>query len=134
MAIFDAPDRQKCIARRSRTNTPLQALVLMNDPTFVEASRAMAARVMSEAATTSARITLAFRLATARPPSPGEARTLESLVTRQLAHYREHPQSAAELLEVGESKAGADLNKIELAAWTTVAQVILSLDETISEE
>jgi cytochrome c553 len=134
MAIFDAPDRQKCIARRSRTNTPLQALVLMNDPTYVEASRALAARVMSEAATTSARIALAFRLATARMPSASEARTLESLVRRQLAHYRESPQSAAELLEVGESKAGAGLNKIELAAWTTVAQVILNLDETISEE
>jgi hypothetical protein len=134
MAIFDAPDRQKCIARRSRTNTPLQALVLMNDPTYVEASRALAARVMADATSTSARIALAFRLATARTPTSSEARTLESLVGRQLAHYRENPQSAAELLQVGESQAGANLNKIELAAWTTVAQVILNLDETISEE
>jgi hypothetical protein len=106
----------------------------MNDPTYVEAARALAARVMNEASTTPARIALAFRLATARTPSASEARTLESLVARQMAHYRDSPQSAAELVSVGESKVGASLNKIELAAWTTLAQVILSLDETISEE
>jgi hypothetical protein len=134
MAIFDAPDRQKCIARRSSTNTPLQALVLMNDPTYVEASRALAARVMAGAASTRTRVALAFRLATARPPSVSEARTLESLVARQLTHYRQHPEDAAGLLQVGESAVGANLDKVELAAWTTIAQVILSLDETISEE
>ncbi len=132
MAIFDAPDREKCTARRSRTNTLLQALVLMNDPTYVEASRALAARVMVEAQSSSARINLAFRLATTRTPSSSEARTLDSLAAQQLAHYRQRPQMAAELLQVGESKAGSKLDQTELAAWTTVAQAILNLDETIS--
>ena len=89
---------------------------------------------MAEAQSSSARIDLAFRLATTRKPSGSEARTLESLAAQQLAHYRQHPQMAAELLQVGESKAGAKMDPAELAAWTTVAQVILSLDETITEE
>ncbi|SRR5579871_1140934 len=134
MAIFDAPDRQKCLARRSRTNTPLQALVLMNDPTFVEASRALASRVMTSAASANDRVVLAFRLAVARTPTANELHTLAALAAQEVTHYRGHPDAATELLGVGESKAGAQLDRAELAAWTTVAQVILNLDETISEE
>src|SRR5579871_2582255 len=126
--------RRKCLARRSRTNTPLQALVLMNDPTFVEASRALASRVMTSAASANDRVVLAFRLAVARTPTANELHTLAALAAQEVTHYRGHPDAATELLGVGESKAGAQLDRAELAAWTTVAQVILNLDETISEE
>jgi len=132
LTIFDAPDRQKCTARRSRTNTPLQALVLMNDPTYVEASRALAARILTAEKTDAARVRLAFRLATARLPDAAEQRTLTQLAARQLTHYRQHPADADALLHVGESPVNAKLDKVELAAWSTVADVILNLDETIS--
>lgn len=132
LTIFDAPDRQKCTARRGRTNTPLQALVLMNDPTYVEASRALAARVLAAETSDASRIRLAFRLATARLPDASEQGTLARLVLRQLAHYRQRPADAEALLHVGESPVSAKLDRVELAAWTTVAEVILNLDETIS--
>src|SRR5262249_22712444 len=81
LATFDAPDRETCTVRRARTNTPLQALVLMNDPTYIEASRKLAERMMTEAASTAERIILAFRLATARAPSENEMSVLEKIFT-----------------------------------------------------
>lgn len=133
LLTFDAPDREKCIARRARTNTPLQALVLMNDPTFVEASRALAERVLLAERSNAARLRLAFRTATARMPDPREMRVLEELTRKQLAHYRRNG-AADKLLTVGESRPDSKVNRAELAAWTTVASVILSMDETITKE
>src|SRR5262249_14924198 len=104
MTIFDAPDRETCTTRRSRTNTPLQALVLMNDPTFVEASRKLAERLMNEAKTTDDRIVLGFRLMTARKPSDRERGVLRTAFEAQLAAYRKDPLAALKLLGVGESK------------------------------
>ena len=102
---FDAPDREKCTARRGITNTPLQALVLMNDPTYVEAARALAERDLREGGTTDAdRIRYAFRLATDRDPSPQELNILEALYKKQLAHYQADKSSARKLVAVGESK------------------------------
>jgi mono/diheme cytochrome c family protein len=135
LATFDAPDREKCTARRAVTNTPLQALVLMNDPTYVEAARALAQRTLREAPRAlEARLAHAFRLATARPPSSEEARLLRGLAEEQLAHYRRHRDSALELLRVGDSDFDASLDPQELAAWTTVASAILNLDEAMTKE
>lgn len=133
LGTLDAPDRQTCVVRRQRTNTPLQALLLMNDPTFVEASRKLAERIMTEARDEKQRIKLAFRLAMARAPKSAEADELLKLYRTQLASYQQNPAEASHLLQVGESPANASLNQAELAAWTIVATTILNLDETITK-
>ncbi len=135
MSTFDAPDREKCTARRTRTNTPLQALELLNDPTFVEAARALAQRMMIEGGRDAgARINYGFRLATARRPEPRERQIFRDLEERELSVYKKDEQSAAKLIAAGESKPDPRLNPAELAAWTTVASMILNLDETITRE
>jgi hypothetical protein len=135
MATFDAPDREKCVARRLLTNTPLQALVLMNDPTYVEAARALAARTLAEAGRDpKARVRYAFRLATAREPDPQEITVLQAQARQELAHYRRNREAAQKLLAVGESPVNPKLNPAELAAWTMVTSTILNLDETITKE
>jgi hypothetical protein len=135
MATFDAPDREKCVARRAVTNTPLQALVTLNDPTYVEAARAMAERTLREGGKNlSGRIAYVFRLALARNPSAQEARVLRDLASRQLTSYRKDRKAASELLRVGESKADDKIDHAELAAWTMVASAILNLDETVTKE
>jgi hypothetical protein len=135
LATFDAPDREKCTARRALTNTPLQALALLNDPAYVEAARALASRALLEGGTDDkARLIHAFRLATARKPEGREIAVLDKLLRTELASFRAVPASAARLLEVGESPADKRLDPIELAAWSTVASVILNLDETITKQ
>jgi len=132
LATFDAPDREVCTVRRPRTNTPLQALILLNDPTYVEASRKLSERLLREADTTEARIRLAFRLCTSRLPSAQEASILQRLVEDRRARYQKDPTAAARLLAVGESPRDESLNVSELAAWTSLAGVLLNLDETIT--
>lgn len=135
LITFDAPDREKCTARRTNTNTPLQALVLMNDPTYVEAARALAQRVLQEAGTDAGeRIRYAFRLVTAREPNPKEMQVLRDLAETQEGRYRKNPNAAKQLLKVGESEADKKLDPRELAAWATVTSVLLNLDETITKE
>jgi hypothetical protein len=135
LATFDAPDREKCTGRRALTNTPLQALVLLNDPTYIEASRALAGRTMTEGGRdVTGMINYCFRLATSRKPSAEEVRLLRALFQKQFAHYRGDKKAALELLSVGESKWDRKLDASELAAWTTVASAILNLDETITKE
>ncbi len=135
MTLFDTPDREKCTARRTLTNTPLQALVLLNDPTFVEAARVLAARAIAGAGKSAdSRIAFEFRLATARTPSQQESRLLSDLFKRQLDHYRRDPKAALALLRVGESTPGDKNRCAELAALTTVASTILNLDETITKQ
>jgi len=135
MATFDAPDREKCVARRAVTNTPLQALVTLNDPTYVEAARAMAQRALREGGKdVNSRIVYAFRLALARKPSARELKVLRNLLTQQMANYRREMKAADELLRVGESKADDKIDRAELAAWTVVASAILNLDETVTKE
>jgi hypothetical protein len=134
MATFDAPDRETCTVRRSRTNTPLQALVLMNDPTYVEASRKLAERVMHDAGQVpEQRITAAFRLVLARKPSEREAAVLRRVFDQQLAIFRHDPAAATKLLSVGESPRDEKLDVPELAAWTTVGSVIFNLDEFVTK-
>ncbi len=135
LVTFDAPSREKCVARRSVTNTPLQALVLLNDPTYIEASRALATQVLKHGGKSNAdRIRFAFRTATGRWPSAREAAVLKTLATEQLASYQHDSAKAEKLLTVGESAADPTLNKPELAAWTTVASAMLNLDETITKQ
>ncbi len=135
LGVFDAPDREKCIARRSRTNTPLQALVLMNDPTYVEASRVLAQRMVHEGGPSGAdRVRFAYERALARPPSETESRLLEGLAHEQTKKFEAAPELALELLRVGESPTDDEVPAAELAAWTIVASSILNLDETISKE
>jgi hypothetical protein len=131
---FDAPDREKCTARRGVTNTPLQALVLMNDPTFLEAARGFAQRDLNESGPSQTdRIRYAFRLATDRDPSAEELNILSSLYEKQLAHFTTNKAAASKLLAIGDSKPDPKRDPAELAAWTLVASTILNLDETITK-
>jgi hypothetical protein len=134
LGTFDAPDREKCTARRPVTNTPLQSLVLMNDPTFVEAARQLAARTLVASPQLSKRIAHVFRAVTGRAPTAKEAKILADLARTEVAEYRKQPDDAAKLLAVGESKTDSTMDRIELAAWTMVASAIMNLDEAITKE
>ena len=135
LVTFDAPDREKCSVRRPRTNTPLQALILMNDPTYVEAARVLAERALTEGGSSdSDRLAFAYRRATAREPSPKEKDVLLTLLQQQAEDYRRQPDAARELLTLGDSPHNPNLDEQELAAWTMVASTILNLDETITKE
>ena len=134
MVTFDAPSREACTVRRARTDTPLQALVLMNDVQFVEAARNLAQRMMNEAGPKPQdRITFAFRLATARRPRPDESAVFLKLFKQQLKIYQHNSKAAAKLVSIGESKRNKKLNVNELAAWTMIANLILNLDETVTK-
>jgi len=134
MMIFDAPNRETCAVRRGRTNTPLQALALMNDPQFVEAARAFAQRIMNEGgATPEERLSFAFEAATARLPAPDESRVLLDLYASERAAFNANPKNANSFIAIGESKADPALDAAELAAWTAVASTLLNLDETITK-
>jgi hypothetical protein len=128
---FDAPEREFCTVRRSRTNTPLQALALLNDPTYVEAARVLAERVLRAKAKTNDRLNYAFRVVTGRQANAAELGVLQSLLARQAARFKSDDHAARELVDVGESKAGGDLKVAELASWTMLASTLLNLDETI---
>ena len=135
MNTFDAPDREKCVARRPVTNTPLQALITMNDPTYIEAARMLAQKALqSGGAEMNRRLTYAFRQATARKPLPEELSVLRNVYIQHLATYRKDTKAAEALLSLGASKPDAKLNPAELAAWTMVVSAILNLDETITKE
>lgn len=135
MLLFDAPFRESCTLRRPRTNTPLQALNLMNDPTYVEASRSLAQRMIVEGGSTvESRISLGFRLLLARQPRPAELEVLRASHARNLADFQKDTEAAKALLATGEFKNDAKLNPIELAALTSVASVILNLDEVVTKE
>jgi hypothetical protein len=134
MMLFDAPTREYCVVRRPRTNTPLQALALMNDPQIVEASRAFAQRMMTEGGRDAeSRIAFGFRTATGRKLSKDETKVLRQLYQQELADYEKNKDSAEKLLGVGGFKAKPELDHAELAAWTMVANTILNLDETITK-
>ena len=130
---FDAPDRETCTVRRARTNTPLQALVLMNDPTYVEAARKLAERAMTEGGSSpEERIAWAFRIVLARKPHAQETAVLRQVFDQQHGVYLQNGESAKQLLSVGEAPRSEVLDTAELAAWTTVCSVILNLDEAVT--
>jgi mono/diheme cytochrome c family protein len=134
MNTFDAPSRESCIVRRERTNTPLQALLLMNDPQYVEAARTLAQRVLKEGGSTpEERVTLLFRLTTARCPDAKEMAETLSTYRDHLATFTRDVAKAKQLIAVGELKPDAKLNPSELAAWTMIANLLLNLDEVINK-
>lgn len=133
MLLFDAPMRESCVVRRSRTNTPTQALATLNETGFFEDARAMAQRVIESKPTDALRIDYAFRLATGRPPTTPEASILEGFLKDELARYKQNPALAEKTLSIGESPRDKKLPAPEHAAWTLVCNFILNLDETLTQ-
>jgi hypothetical protein len=134
LITFDAPSREECTVRRGRTNTPLQALVLMNDEQYVEASRHLAARIIHRGGSTPKdRIVYAFRLATSRVPTADELGILLRLYDQQRAVFANNLDAAEQLIRVGDSPPDTTVDARELAAWSLVANVILNLDETVTK-
>ena len=135
MAVFDGGSRAMCRVRSESTNTPLQALTLQNDVTFVEASRHLAERMLTTGAWDSSRgLELGWRLAMTRRPSPDELEVLELALKRNIRIFRANPEQADQLLSNGESELNHQLDRSVHAAWTIVALSILNLDETITRE
>ncbi len=132
MEIFNAPTRETCTVRRERTNTPLQALVTMNDPQFVEAARALASRTLGEPALETRLDTMAERLLS-RPLQERERTVLRASYREFLRYYDTNPEQAKKLIATGESKAPEQANAAELASLTMVASQILNLDEALSK-
>ncbi len=132
MMNFDAPDRYLCVVKRQKTATPLQSLVLMNDPQYVEASRKLAERMMRETGNTpEARISYAFKALTSRPPRPQELELMKELYAGELEVFQRNPKRIKELLSIGESKRDNTLNAAELAACTMVATTVMNFDEFV---
>jgi hypothetical protein len=120
--------------RRSRTNTPLQALVTLNDPAFVEAAQALARRTMREGgATPSERVTFAFRRCLSRHPKEAEVARLVGLFQSELAHFRQDAAAAKKLVAGALGPLAGEIDPAEAAAWTVVANVLLNLDETVTK-
>jgi len=133
LLAFDAPSREECCAERTRSNIPQQALALLNDPTYVEAARAFAARICKEGGRQpEARFRWAWRQALDRAPRADEIATVSALLAKHLDDYRNDPQATDALLKVGAAKAPEAADPAELAAWTSVARVILNLHETVT--
>ena len=141
--LLDGPTRETCVVRRPRTNTPLQALLLLNDETYVEAARALAASVLTRpgelrsgmdpvSGRDGGRAAEIFRRATARLPDAKESTALAGLFVRQRARFAADPAAARKLVNVGASSRGHELAAVELAAWTVVAQTVLNLDEVVT--
>ena len=133
MVTFDATNREVCTARRSRTNTPLQSLVLMNDPTYIEAARVLASSVMQSQRTVERRVDALFRRCLARSARPEEQAALGQLLEEAMEHFQQQPDMASRLLQVGTAPVDDAADAIETAAWSVVATTILNLDETITK-
>ncbi len=130
MTAFDLPQRDVCIVKREKTNTPLQALILMNDPQFVEAARILAERIQREGGTSSGqKISMAFHLICGREPSTQEKSLLQTQYRQAFQKFRQHPETAMALLEVGAAPSDPSLEKSETAAWTMVTNTIMNFDE-----
>jgi mono/diheme cytochrome c family protein len=133
LLAFDAPTREECTVERVRSNTPLQALVLLNDPEYVEAARALAQAAMARGgATLQQRIAWAWRQVLLRPVRPRESEVLMRMYEKHLAEYQKDAAAAEALLKIGEYPTPADINHTDLAAWTSVARAILNLHETVT--
>jgi hypothetical protein len=129
MATFDAPNREVCALRRTRTNTPLQALVTLNDPVYIEAAQALARKVLAQPGELDERLEAALTAALVRPIDAEEVAVLRRLFEKASEALREQPEQALALATepIGPAPDGSDL--VELAAWTVVANAILNLDE-----
>ncbi len=132
LMAFDAPSREECTVKRSRSNTPLQSLVLFNDPIYVEAARKLAERVMQEADGQDARLSRMFDLVLQREPGTQEKSVLLETYEGHLAKYQDEQELAKAIVENGAAAVADDIPRDELAAWTSVARVMLALHETIT--
>jgi mono/diheme cytochrome c family protein len=133
MEILNAPSRETCTVRRERTNTPLQALVTMNDPQFVEAARMLAERAMKSAGDVDERLDYMIRRLASRPFRPEESAVAKAAYDDLLTYYKAHAEDAKKLLAVGESKRDEKLDAAEHAAWTMVANQLMNLDEVLNK-
>jgi len=134
MEVFNAPNRETCTVQRERTNTPLQALVTLNDPQFIEAARHLAQHALKGGgASTSDRLDFMARKLLARPLRPEEGRVVASSLDDLLSNYRAHPKDAEALISFGESKADPGLDAPTLAAWTMMANELMNLDEALNK-
>lgn len=133
MVSFDAPNREVCTVQRARTNTPLQALVLLNDPQFLEASRNFAELILAEEKKTENRIRFAFERALSRPPTDTELAIVRQTLENELARFRSNPNDATAYISYGESSRSEKFSVEEHAAWTTVASLIFNLSEMITK-
>ncbi len=134
LSTLDAPSREACCVRRERTNTPLQALLLLNDPQYFEAARALGQRILREDGDSpQAKAERMFRLCTARPPKPAELAELVKLYEDNLQQFQDDVDAARQLIAVGESKPDESLDPAASAAWTIVANTVLNLDEVVTK-
>ena len=135
MLLFDAPNREICTVKRSRTNTPLQALTLLNETTYIESARKLAERMLLEGGVSPKdRLSLGFRWATSRHPTEPELAVLVEGLDQDLSRMKNHHELAKQIVSTGESKANASLDAGELAAYTLTANVLLNLDEVVTRE
>jgi hypothetical protein len=133
MKTLDAPSREECVAERPRSNTPNAALALLNDPTFVEAARVLAERILLEGGdTVNDRLDFAYEVVLTRSPAEDERAIFRSLLQSTEAAYREDPQSAIALVETGIARRPEGIHDIELASWTSVARGLMNLNEAIT--
>jgi hypothetical protein len=133
MLAFDAPSREECCAERNRSNIPQQALVLLNDPSYVEAARSLAARILKECSgSPEERMAWAWRQVLQRLPRVEEMETVMPLLRKHIEQYKADPAAAESLLKTGLTAVPTDVDKSELAAWTHVSRVLLNLHETIT--
>ena len=132
--LFDAPSREVCVVKRSRTNTPLQALALLNEVTYVEAARKLAEQMIAAGETSKNRVSAGFRMATGRTPTEPELDVLTDGLQVDLVRFRQNPDAALKLLGVGEAKPSTNIDAAELAAYTLTANVLLNLDEVVTRE
>jgi hypothetical protein len=133
MEIFNAPSREACTVRRERTDTPLQALVTLNDPQFVEAARALAQVALQASNQTEERIDFVAQRLLTRPLRTEEKTVAAQSLRGLLGYYRSHVEDAGKLLRVGESKAEATLDPVTLAAWTMLVNELMNLDEFLNK-
>ena len=133
LLAFDAPSRENCTANRDRSNTPLQALTLMNDPTYVEAARAFAERIVTEGGSSlEERVNWASRQVLLRDADDRTLKVLSGVYSKHVAEYRGDAAAARELLSVGDRPQAESVDPVEHAAWTSVARVLLNLHETVT--
>jgi hypothetical protein len=131
LRAFDAPTREECTAERPRSNTPIAAMTLLNDPTFVEAARVFGERILREGGRSNKdRLDFACRLAVSRPPDETEREIMGKLFTLAQKEFAANPAEAKSLVSAGQAPVPQDLDPVEHATWTTVARAILNLNET----
>lgn len=133
MSAFNAPTREQCTVRRERTNTPLQALVMLNDPQFVEAARNLAEHTLKSADNDKSRVTWILQRVLSRPANPVDVADVTATVTDFRKLFSADPAAAKKLIETGESKADSKLPVADLAAWTMAANVLLNRDDFINK-